>query len=339
MSEQHIAIDGSKVQYIFDGGFQQLSSLCSKQSTILVTDENVMAAHPKKFKGWRTIVLKPGEAFKQQYAVDEVLKQLIAWEADRNTTLVGVGGGVVTDITGYAAAVYMRGIKVGFAPTTLLAMVDAAIGGKNGVDVGHYKNLVGTIRQPAFLLFDTQWLQTLPTVEWQNGFAEIIKHAAIKNASMFKWLEQHDLAYFQKNKTALKALVKQNALLKTQVVKKDPLEKGDRKLLNFGHTLGHAIENDLQISHGQAVAIGMVYAAHLSAQLLQFKDVLRLIHVIEQYGLPTHAPVNMERALQNMKLDKKRVANEVKFVLLQKLGKGVVASVSFKALERFLFDN
>jgi 3-dehydroquinate synthase len=282
--------------------------------------------------------LKPGEEFKQQYAVDSLLQQLIHLQADRSTTLVGVGGGVVTDITGYAAAVYMRGIKVGFVPTTLLAMVDASIGGKNGVDVGHFKNLVGTIRQPSFLLYDTQLLQTLPEDEWQNGFAEIIKHAAIKNASTFKLLEANDLSFFQKKKVALKELVMQNALLKTNVVKKDPFEKGDRKLLNFGHTLGHAIENDNKLSHGQAVAIGMVYAAHLSQQVKGFKDSLRLINTIEQYGLPTHAQVDMQRALQNIRMDKKRVREVVHFVLLEKLGKGVVEPIAIKKLEQF-FSN
>lgn len=335
MIQQQININGSNVQYVFDASFSQLQKICDKQSTILVTDENLMAAYPKKFVGWRTIVLKPGEEFKQQYAVDSLLQQLINLQADRTTTLVGVGGGVVTDITGYAAAVYMRGIKVGFVPTTLLAMVDASIGGKNGVDVGHFKNLVGTIRQPSFLLYDTQLLQTLPEAEWQNGFAEIIKHAAIKNAAMFKWLEANDLSFFQKKKVALKELVMQNALLKTSVVKKDPFEKGDRKLLNFGHTLGHAIENDNKLSHGEAVAIGMVYAAHLSQEVTGFKDALRLINTIEQYGLPTHAQVDMQRALQNILMDKKRVREVVHFVLLEKIGKGVVEPIAIKKLEQF----
>ncbi|HSC52339.1 MAG TPA: 3-dehydroquinate synthase [Phnomibacter sp.] len=338
MIQKKINIEGSQVQCFFDAGFGALRNICDKASTILVTDENVLAAYPQKFKGWRTLVLKPGEEFKQQAAVDALLKQLIELQADRSTTLVGVGGGVVTDMVGYAAAVYMRGIKVGFVPTSLLAMVDASIGGKNGVDVGHYKNLVGTIRQPSFLLYDAQLLQTLPECEWQNGFAEIIKHAAIKNAAMFKLLEANDLAFFQKKKAALKTLIMQNALLKTAVVQKDPFEKGDRKLLNFGHTLGHAIENDNQLSHGQAVAVGMVYAAHLSHALKGFKESLRLIQTIEQYGLPTHANFDMQRALQNIRLDKKRLKNEVHYVLLEKIGKGIIEPIAFKQLEQ-IFSN
>jgi N-acyl-D-aspartate/D-glutamate deacylase len=178
-----------------------------------------------------------------------------------------------------------------------------------------------------------------PELEWQNGFAEIIKHAAIKDANMFKELQQHDLRYFKQQKAALKQLVMKNALLKTSVVKKDPFEKGDRKLLNFGHTLGHAIENDQQLSHGYAVAVGMVYAAHLSQQLLQFKQPLDLIQTIEQYGLPTHAAFDMQRALYNMRHDKKRVRDVMHFVLLQKLGKAVVHPIAIKQLEKLLLSH
>lgn len=336
MTNQNIKISGSEVHYFFDGRFLQLTKVCDKANTILVTDECVHAAHSEKFKGWKTIVIKAGEAYKQQAAVDGIIQQLIAFEADRTTTLVGVGGGVVTDITGYAGAIYMRGIRTGFVPTTLLAMVDASIGGKNGVDAGVYKNLIGTIRQPAFLLYDTSFLETLPELEWQNGFAEIIKHAAILDRKMFQELQSRDLAFYHKNKKALSQLVMHNALLKTKVVQKDPTEKGIRKLLNFGHTLGHAIENDLQISHGYAVAVGMVYAAHLSANLNGFREVLALVDTIEQYGLPTHASFSMEQALHNMRHDKKRQRDTIHYVLLEKLGKAVIEPIAFKKLEQLL---
>lgn len=336
MTSQSIKISGSEVQYIFDGRFSQLSKVCDKSNSILVTDEVVYALHQAKFKGWKTIVNKAGEAYKQQAAVDAIIQQLMAHEADRTTTLVGVGGGVVTDITGYAGAIYMRGIRTGFVPTSLLAMVDAAIGGKNGVDAGIYKNLVGTIRQPAFLLYDTTLTETLPELEWQNGFAEIIKHAAILDRKMFRDLQSHDLGFYRKNKKAFSQLIMHNALLKTKVVQKDPTEKGIRKLLNFGHTLGHAIENDLQISHGYAVAVGMIYAAHLSASLKGFKEVLDLVETVEQYGLPTHASFSMEQALYNMRHDKKRQRDSIHFVLLEKLGKAVVHPIAFKKLEQLL---
>ena len=144
--------------------------------------------------------VKSGEEYKVQATVDTIIEQLIAMEADRKTTLVGIGGGVVTDITGYVASVYMRGITFGFVPTTFLAMVDASIGGKNGIDVGVYKNMVGIIRQPSFILHDLIFLNTLPQSEWENGFAEIIKHACIKDAAMFRELETNSLKKYQDGK-------------------------------------------------------------------------------------------------------------------------------------------
>jgi 3-dehydroquinate synthase len=137
----------------------------------------------------------------------------------------------------------MRGLQFGFVPTSILAMVDASIGGKNGIDVGPYKNLVGTIRQPSFLFYDTEFLQSLPDAEWMNGFAEIIKHSCIKDSKMFKELEKNEIGLYRKDKKALDDLIRRNVLIKSKVVKGDEFEKGERRLLNFGHTLGHAIEN------------------------------------------------------------------------------------------------
>jgi 3-dehydroquinate synthase len=179
-----------------------------------------------------------GKPNKIQSTVDHIIEQLIELGADRKTTLLGVGGGVITDITGYVAGIFMRGVKCAFIPTTVLAMVDAAIGGKNGVDVGNYKNMVGLIRQPQFILYDFSFLKTLPKEEWVNGFAEIIKHAAIKDAIMFAELESQNLNYYRKDSAAMASLIKRNALLKTKVVISDETEQGDRKLLNFGHTFG-----------------------------------------------------------------------------------------------------
>jgi 3-dehydroquinate synthase len=193
----------SSVDYYFAGGISHLKEIVDKDNTIIITDENVYDAHTKRFKNWNCIVLKPGEEFKVQSTADEIINQLIEMEADRKTTLVGAGGGVITDITGYVSSVYMRGIQVGFIPTSLLAMVDASIGGKNGIDVGVYKNMVGIIRQPGFILHDMVFLNTLPQNEWQNGFAEIIKHAAIRDAAMFRELESSTLKKYQKSQVAI----------------------------------------------------------------------------------------------------------------------------------------
>ena len=328
----------AEVKYYFNAKFSALQQLAGKDRTVLITDENIYQQHTSKFKGWNTIVLKPGEEYKVQATVDTIIEQLIAFQADRQFTLVGVGGGVITDLTGYVASVYMRGISFGFVPTTLLAMVDASIGGKNGIDVGPYKNMVGVIRQPAFLLFDFSFLVTLPDAEWSNGFAEIIKHACIKDAVAFRLLENSNLAKMKKDKKALFALIERNARLKSGIVQRDEFEKADRKLLNFGHTLGHALETQFTLSHGQAVSIGMTYACHFSEGLLGFKGTERVVQVLEQYGLPTHASFKTEKVFEVLKMDKKRVSQEMNYIMLEKLGKAVILSVPLNVLEKWIND-
>lgn len=336
MKHINYKFSGSSTDCYFAYGISHLKEITDKNNTILVTDENVFNAHTKRFKGWNTIVLKPGEEFKVQATVDAVIEQLIAMQADRKTTLVGVGGGVITDITGYVAAVYMRGIAFGFIPTSLLALVDASIGGKNGIDVGVYKNMVGVIRQPKFILHDMVFLNSLPQAEWENGFAEIIKHACIKDAAMFRELEANSFKTYQTKKTAICELVQRNAQIKIKVVQRDEFEKGERRLLNFGHTLGHALENQYELSHGQAVAIGMTYACHVSEQLSGFKQTGRVVKLLEQYNLPTYASFNKTKAMDVLKMDKKRERKEMNYILLEKIGKGVVKSIPMGQLEKII---
>jgi 3-dehydroquinate synthase len=323
----------SSVDYYFAGGISRLKEIVDRDNTIIITDENVYNAHTKRFKNWNCIVLKPGEEFKVQSTIDEIIDQLIEMEADRKTTLVGAGGGVITDITGYVASVYMRGISFGFIPTSLLALVDASIGGKNGIDVGVYKNMVGIIRQPEFILYDMVFLNSLPQNEWKNGFAEIIKHAAIKDAAMFRALETNTLKKYQNNQAAICDLVKRNAIIKTRVVQHDEYEKGERRLLNFGHTLGHALENQYELSHGQAVSIGMTYASLVSQQIAGFKEADRVAGLIAKYDLPTFAEFDKQKVFEVLKMDKKRERKEMNYVMLEKIGKGIVKSIPLKQLE------
>ncbi len=338
MVKQAYQFSTASVDYYFNGSMEQLSAIADKNSTVLITDENVFAAHTAKFDGWKTIVMKAGEAHKVQSTVDDVIGQLIELGADRKSTLVGVGGGVVTDMVGYIAAVYMRGIACGFIPTTILAMVDASIGGKNGIDVGVYKNMVGIIRQPSFLLYDVSLLESLPLKEWENGFAEVIKHAAIKDAAMFDELEQHAITYYQDNKEALQQLIERNCLIKTKVVQEDEFEKADRKLLNLGHTLGHAIENKYQLMHGHAVTIGMVAAAKISEEINQLSsdDTQRLIKLIEQYGLTSSFTFDKAEAFETLKKDKKKAQDVMQYVVLNKIGEAKVMNIPLVQLEELI---
>ena len=324
---------GSKVDYYFNHDFNRLKRITDPNSTILITDENVYNAHEKRFKGWDTIVLKPGEEQKVQETVDSIIEQLIEMEADRKTTLVGVGGGVITDMTGYIASVYMRGIRFGFVPTSLLALVDASIGGKNGIDVGVYKNMVGVIRQPSFILHDMSFLGTLPQAEWENGFAEIIKHACIKDSTMFRQLEDNSYRNWQGKKKMICDLVQRNAILKTKIVQNDEFETGQRRLLNFGHTLGHALENQYELSHGQAVSIGMTYACYVSSSLNGFKQSDKVTDLLEQYNLPTNAAFDRQKAFSVLKMDKKREKKNINYIVLEKIGRATVKTIPLTQLE------
>jgi 3-dehydroquinate synthase len=326
----------SSTDYYLAYGISHLKKITDSKATVLITDENVYNAHSKRFKGWNTIVLKPGEEYKVQATVDAIIEKLIEMEADRKTTLVAVGGGVMTDITGYVASVYMRGLRFGFVPTSILSLVDASIGGKNGIDVGVYKNMVGVIRQPSFILHDLVFLNSLPQVEWENGFAEIIKHACIKDGAMFAELERNSLKTYQGRQKSICELIQRNAIIKTKVVQKDEFEKGERRLLNFGHTIGHALETQYELLHGQAISIGMTYACHISEQLTGFKQTERVVSVLAKYNLPTYASFNKQKVFDVLKMDKKRERKEMNYVLLEKIGKGVVKSISLKRLEEII---
>ena len=338
MQKKIFQFSSKRVSYYFDADFSYLEKLVDKKHAAIITDANIFKTFKKKFDGWNVIVIKAGEEFKVQETVDMIVNKLIAMEADRKTYLIGVGGGVITDMTGYVGSVYMRGIKYGFVPTSVLSMVDASIGGKNGIDVGAYKNLIGTINQPDFLLYDVSFLKSLPQHEWASGFAEIIKHACIKNVAMFKELEKNKLSHYQKNKTALLKLIQKNALLKSEVTQKDEFEAGERQLLNFGHTLGHAIEKIYALSHGQAIAIGMVIACIISEHYLDFKETSRVVSTLEKYGLPTLAEFDPKKVFEMMKMDKKKEKQSINYVLLNKIGQAQTKSIPINDLEKIIYS-
>ncbi len=336
MNKLQYTFSGRKTTYYLDADFGYLEKLVDRDHAVIITDSNIFSKHQKKFGGWNTIVINAGECFKVQATVDSIIEQLIGFGADRKTFLIGVGGGVVTDITGFVAAIYMRGLAFGFVPSSLLAMVDASIGGKNGIDVGLYKNLVGTIRQPAFLLFDLSLLKSLPKEEWVNGFAEIIKHACIRDAALFRELEKNKPAYYQKDGPALARLIRRNVVIKSSVVEKDEFEQGERRLLNFGHTLGHAIENLFELSHGQAISIGMAAASIISEEYTPFNESGRVISVLKKYGLPTLATFDPKEVMNLLRMDKKKERDAMNYILLNKIGKGVVKVIPIVELEKML---
>jgi 3-dehydroquinate synthase len=320
----------------FDADFEFLKTIAPTENSFIVTDDNLMLHYQDMFKPWKCIVIPAGEASKSLAILDDVVRELIALEADRNATIIGIGGGVVTDIAGFVAGIYKRGVKCILIPTSILAMVDAAIGGKNGLDIGVYKNMMGLIRQPNAILYHYPILQTLPHEEWVNGFAEIIKHACIHDVALFEILEQHSLPYFQSNEQALAQLIYTNILIKLAYVCADEFETGNRKHLNFGHTLAHAIENYYALPHGHAVAIGMQFAALVSASELGFGQSMRLQNILARYELPHSFAFDAERVLQLMLADKKRTQQTLSYILLQELGTVVVKELTFPTLKKYL---
>ncbi|MEO6682270.1 MAG: 3-dehydroquinate synthase [Ginsengibacter sp.] len=319
--------------------FSLIREMLDVERTIFITDKHVFSLHKKKFEGWKTIVIPAGEKNKNQQAADQVIDQMIQLGADRQSFVVGVGGGVVTDLAGYVASVYMRGIKFAFAPTTILAMVDASIGGKNGVDVGIYKNLVGTINQPEFLLYDFQFLNTLPVEEWRSGFAEIIKHACINDHHMFQFLEERKLEDFINDLDATGNLVERNVDIKHSIVSGDEKETGARKLLNFGHTIGHAIENIHGLLHGYAISIGMVAACTVSEKINDFspEETNRIIALFNQYALPVSIAFEKEKTWDILLRDKKKSGSDMDFVVLNKIGSGGIKKIPLDQL-KIIFD-
>ena len=344
MDKEQYKFSSKTIHCYFDTDFSYLEELVSKEKAVIITDDNIASIHAEKFSGWKVIIIPAGEHNKQQSTVDKVIDALIKLQADRETFIIGIGGGVVTDIAGYAASVYMRGVKFAFVPTSILAMVDAAVGGKNGVDVGIYKNLVGVIRHPEFLLYDYSFLKTLPHKEWINGFAEIIKHACIKDEKLFELLEDNSLETFQQSAGKIAELLKRNVGIKYNVVANDEFETGERKLLNFGHTLGHAVENIYQLPHGSAVSIGMVAACKISEEINNFpgEESERVIELLKKYNLPVTLPLGERRSgdiWEVLLMDKKKSGDVMNFILLNKIGYGIVKPVLLTKLKDLIFQN
>jgi 3-dehydroquinate synthase len=279
------------------------------------------------------IVLPDGEEYKTWACLNQVFDALLANKCDRKTTLVALGGGVIGDMTGFAAATYMRGVPFVQIPTTLLAQVDSSVGGKTGINHPLGKNMIGAFYQPRAVLADTSTLGTLPARELSAGLAEVIKHGAILDGEFFDWIEQNIGQLVARDPAALAYAIARSCEIKADVVRKDEREGGLRAVLNFGHTFGHAIEAGMGYGswlHGEAVGCGMVMAADLSHRigLVDAATVERVRALVQAAGLPVVAPdLGAERWIELMEVDKKNEGGAIKFILLKPLGSPSIASV------------
>jgi 3-dehydroquinate synthase len=312
----------------------------SGKKIIVITDVNVNKHYGKYFNDLPIIEIGTGEQIKTLATIEFITNQLVKNEADRSSFVLGVGGGIVTDIAGFAASIYMRGLRFGFISTSLLSQVDASVGGKNGVNFQGFKNMLGVFNQPDFVICDFEMLKTLDKEEFIGGFAEIIKHGAIKDRGLFEFLERNYSKALDCDIEVLHRLVRDSVIIKSRVVEQDEREKGERRKLNFGHTFGHAIEKLTSLSHGRSIAIGMCLAARLSVikNKLQESDARRLVALIVNMKLPDSLDIDMSELLDAMKKDKKREGGEVHLVLLESLGNAVVENVKYNELEEIIYD-
>ncbi len=274
-------------------------------------------------------VFPNGEENKTLDTVREAYRFLIEEKFDRHDMLLALGGGVTGDVTGYIAATYLRGIDYVQIPTTLLAQADSSIGGKTGVDFDGYKNMVGAFKMPRLVYMNLATLTTLDDRQFYSGFAEIMKHGLIRDAALYEWLIENMYEICERDMTVLQEMLKRSCMVKKLVVEKDPSEQGERALLNFGHTVGHAIEKakNFELFHGECVALGAVAAAFISwkRELLSMEEYYEIRDMFVPFYLPiTVEGIDPQEILKLTKSDKKMESGRIKFVLLKKIGKAVI---------------
>jgi 3-dehydroquinate synthase len=318
----------------------ELLALRAQTRVVIVSNPVVAAYHLARLRDGLAaggvaseVVLVPdGEAHKSFATLQDLLTRLLELRADRATTLVALGGGVVGDLAGFAAAIYQRGVPFVQVPTTLLAQVDSSVGGKTGINHALGKNMIGAFHQPQAVLIDTDCLLTLPARELAAGLAEVVKHGAIRDVAFFEWLEGAAKALLARDPQALAHAILESCRIKAAVVAADERETGERALLNFGHTFGHAIETATGYGtwlHGEAVGAGMALAARLSERVLAFPhaDTERLCALLRALGVPLDPPqLPLARWLTLMQRDKKVVGGRLRFVLLEALGRARIVS-------------
>lgn len=323
---------------IIDGKIEDVSNHLPGKDLFIITDKNVQNSYFNRFPKAPVYSIVPGETSKQLAYIENIYRWLLLSNADRNSFILGIGGGVVCDIAGFVASTYMRGIEFGFVSTSLLAQVDASVGGKNGVDLDGYKNIIGTFNQPRFVICDTDLLQTLPKEELVNGFAEMVKHALISDIKLFEQLENDCNQLLQLKQPLISKHIAESVKVKASIVTADERENGIRKFLNFGHTWGHAVETVAGIPHGKAVSIGIEFACRMSMKkgFISKREYLRILNLLNSFELPTSINVDSRAVVNILAKDKKRNAGSIDFILLQGIGNPKIETMTLDELKTFI---
>ena len=329
---------------VFDSSFDELADRINElgfqnRKIAIITDTNVEPLHAGEIQKALGAVsdkvfvyaIPAGEEHKNLSEIEKVYEFLIQNHFDRHDMLVALGGGVVGDMTGFAAATYLRGIAFVQIPTTLLAQCDSSIGGKTGVDFNAYKNMVGAFYMPRLVYMNVNVLKSLDGRQFASGFAEVMKHGLIKDLDFYLWLLDNMVEISDRDTDILITMIRKSCEIKKAVVEKDPTEKGDRALLNFGHTIGHAIEKarNFELLHGECVALGCVAAAFISwkKEYISMEDYYEVRDMFVPFGLPISVEnIDIEEVIKLMKSDKKADSDKIRFILLKKIGKAFITT-------------
>jgi 3-dehydroquinate synthase len=324
-----ITTTGTFSEIFISKPWEAVTEMIPERGVVIITDENVYDIYGSRFPLFPVLKIVPGEKSKRLKVIENLAEQLLELGIDRSGFILAVGGGVVCDVAGFLASVYMRGIRCGFVSASLLSQVDASTGGKNAVNLGEIKNVIGNFRQPEFVICDTAMLQTLPEQEYLSGLAELIKTGIIGDLSIFEIIEQNVTTINKRDNILLSDLVARSVRFKAKVVSKDEKENNLRRILNFGHTFGHAFEMQKSMKHGFAVAKGMQLATDFSLQKGFISSAIRerIINVLQRFKLLEEKYIPLNQIEQHILHDKKRTGSDIHFIFIEGMGKPLIKTV------------
>lgn len=337
MNKITINTPGFRSEILVGEKWEAVNRFLPEKGTVIITDDNVFKLYGNRFPIAPVFSLPPGEGSKKLAVIEHLAEQLLESGIDRTGIVLAIGGGVVCDVAGFLASIYMRGIRCGYVSSTLLSQVDASTGGKNGVNLEGTKNMLGTIRQPEFVICDTMMLKTLPEEEYLSGLAELIKTAIIGDKELFELIEKSIDEILDRNSDLLTLLIAKSVRFKGIVVSKDERETGLRRILNFGHTFGHAVEMQKAIKHGYAVASGMEVATEFSFEksFISLEEKDRIDTLLKRFKLIGNNNLTDDQMKKHVLHDKKKTGADINFVFTKGIGNAVVEKVSVNEVLEF----